>query len=129
MDVNQVRFGNYTIGGGFQTGNKRSESKEEKASKNQVLNQNQNKTQNPDTMLNAMNLAGIQNKAQITLTHNNQVNPTDYLDESRINDIEAMMAEFEAGVSQAATIIENDFPNTFSPQQKLMLAAQAFARE
>ncbi|MBR5303220.1 MAG: hypothetical protein IKU37_00145 [Candidatus Gastranaerophilales bacterium] len=127
MDVNQVRFGNYSIGN---PQNGTPKKNEEKASETQTQNQQQTLSSlNPNEVMNALGLAGMQNLAFISKSEAKEVNPTDYLDEGRISDIEAMMAEFEAGVGQVAQTIEAEFPDMFAPDQLNALAAKVFAAE
>ena len=128
MEINQVRFGNYSIGnpqGGFTKNNK------EDASEAQTQNQ---QTFNPsgfdvENFFNAQNLAGLQNLAFISKSEIQMPNPADFLDETRIGDIEAMMAEFEAGVSNIIPVLEEEFPGMFSQEQMNALAAKIFAAE
>ena len=126
MDVNQVRFGEYSIGNP-RTGVKKGD---DKANDNKEFSAplENNNTLNPENVLNAMNLAGMQNKAQINITQR-EINPSDFLSEERISDIEAMMAGFENGVNQVANVIDAEFPGTFTQAQKNSLAAAIFAKE
>ena len=127
MDVNQVRFGNYSIGN---PQNGTPKKNEEKASETQTQNQQQTLSSlNPNEVMNALGLAGMQNLAFISKSEAKEVNPMDYLDEGRISDIEAMMAEFETGVNNTANVIEGEFPGMFTEEQKNALAAQIFAAE
>lgn len=128
MDVNQVRFGNYSIGGNAQ--GRAAKRSEQSASEAQTQAQSSDaKKSNADDVLKAMNFAGMQNMAQISFNEAREVNPADYLDEKRISDIEAMMAEFELGVEQTANTIEAEFPGVFSDASRLALAANIFAAE
>jgi len=127
MDINQVRFGNYSVGN-HQTRLKQDESKlgekqqaEEKA--------NVVKEKDPDDVLNALNIAGMQNMAQINVVEKKEVNPFEHLTSDRVADIEAMMADFELGVDQVADMLEDEFPDMLSNEQKMALAAQIFAQE
>ena len=127
MDINQVRFGNYSLGNP-KTASQKNEGKAEEKAKNAV---NEGETQKFDVenLFNAMNIAGLQNKAQIEKASKKEVNPADYLSESRVSDIEAMMGKFENGVNEIANAIEVEFPQTFSQAQKNALAARIFAQE
>lgn len=127
MDINQVRFGNYTIGNP-NAGTKKSSAKQEKET-TQTPVQEQNKTLNSNEVFDAMNLVGIQNKQQINFAPKKEINPLDYLSQDRINDIEAMMGNFDNGVNNIASTIEQEFPQMFSEAQKNSLAASIFARE
>ena len=128
MDINQVRFGSYSIGNQAKSGAKSGKEMREEVpmeSKNEGL---QNKI-SAEEMFNAMNIAGLHNKAQINIAAHKEVDPMQYLSEERISDIEAMMGEFESGVGNIANIIETEFPNVFADDQKNALAARIFAAE
>ena len=128
MDVNQVRFGEYYIG----TSNRRSASKEREAQKEEQAPNMQAQAMpsaDREDILNALNITGTQNLAFVSKTEVQAPNPADYLDEARISDIEAMMAEFDNGVNQVADIIEAEFPNMFAPDVKNSMAARIFAAE
>ena len=127
MDINQVKFGSYSIGTSF-NGTQKKESKEAGETQVGVNQQNQAKQIDVDGMFNAMNIAGLQNKAQINRAETKTVNPSDYLSEDRIKDIEAMMAGFDSGVNTVANTIEQEFPGVFADSQKFALAAQIFAK-
>lgn len=126
MDVNQVRFGNYTIGNSQANLGKKEDSKKE--SVQQQAQENNLPKLSADEFYNAMNIAGLQNKAQISVAKK-EVNPLDYLSNERISEIEAMMGKFDYGVNQAADTIEQEFPGLLSPDNKLALAAKVFAQE
>ena len=127
MDVNQVRFGSYSIGNPQGGSPKKSE---EKASETQTQNQAQTTSSaNPSEVMNALGLAGMQNLAFISKAGAKEVNPADYLDEGRISDIEAMMAEFETGVDAIGNQIEAEFPGMFSVANRNALAASIYAAE
>ena len=128
MDVNQVRFGNYSLSASQSGVNNK---KNEDASKTQTQNlEIQTKsTADANEVMNALGLAGMQNLAFVSKAETKEVNPADYLDERRSSDIEAMMAEFEAGVGQVAETIEAEFPGMFAPDQINALAAEIFATE
>ena len=128
MDVNQVRFGSYSIGNSG-IGAKKSEGKEKKEVAQEAKSAGVKNEVSAEEMFSAMNIAGLQNKAQININSRAEVNPSDYLDENRIKDIEAMMGKFESGVNQVADMIEAEFPSVFSQQDKLALAANIYAAE
>ena len=107
---------------------KKKESNEANETQVGVQKQNQAKQMDVDGMFNAMNIAGLQNKAQINRAETKMVNPSDYLSEERISEIEAMMAEFDSGVNTVANTIEQEFPGVFADSQKFALAAQVFAK-
>ena len=127
MDINQVKFGSYSIGTSF-SGAQKKENKEASETQVGVNQQNQAKQMDVDGMFNAMNIAGLQNKAQINRAEAKSVNPSDYLSEERISEIEAMMAGFDSGVNAVANTIEQEFPGVFADSQKFALAAQVFAK-
>ena len=125
-EVNNVRFGNYSIGNS-QSGN--AKGSEGQVSENET-NSAQQQTQSsydPNSVLTAMGNMGAYNMISINKPEAQAVNPSDYLDEGRISDIEAMMAEFEAGVANAANTIEAEFPGMFTAEQKNALGAQVFS--
>ncbi len=128
MDVNQVRFGNYSIGNSG-VGARKSEGKEKQEVLPEAKNEGVKREISADEMFSAMNIAGLQNKAQININSRAEINPMDYLSEDRIKDIEAMMGKFESGVNQVADVIEAEFPNALSQQDKLALAANIYAAE
>jgi len=125
MDVNQVRFGNYSIGNPKGGSPRKSE---ENTNETQAQTQAQlTSSANPKDVMDALGLAGMQNLAFVSKAEAKEINPSDYLSEERISDIEAMMAEFEAGVETAANTIEAEFPGMFSAEQKNTLGAQIFS--
>ena len=126
MEVNQVRFGNYTIGNPPQ---RQPRGEEKPAEESQAaVPQAESKSVNRDDLLDAMNMAGLHNMPQITSVGAKEVNPAEFLDEGRIADIEAMMAEFETGVDEVADAIGEEFPE-LSEANRSALAAMIFARE
>ena len=128
MDINQVRFGSYSIGNSG-IGAKKSEGKAKQEAPIEAKSEGVKKEVSAEEMFNAMNIAGLQNKAQININSRAEINPMDYLSEDRIKDIEAMMGKFENGVNQVADVIEAEFPNALSQQDKLALAANIYAAE
>ena len=126
MDINKVTFGEFSIGA-KQSRTQKEEQKEE-ATENKGIAE-EFESIDAEAFLNAMDIAGIQNKAQISRTERKQVNPSDFLDETRIADIEAMMGKFEDGVGVVANAIEREFPGFFAPDTKNALAAKIFAQE
>ncbi len=126
MEVNQVRFGNYTVG----NSNQKSPKKEEKSAQesNAQVSPSETKSVDREDLLNAMNMIGLQNRPQINSVGLKEVDPTEFLSEERITDIEALMAEFEAGVNNTADIIGKEFPE-MSEANKNALAARIFAQE
>ena len=128
MDINQVKFGNYSIGASF-SGTQNKESNGANETQVNVNQQNKPKQMDVDGMFNAMNIAGLQNKAQINRAETKMVNPSDYLSEERISEIEAMMAGFESGVNAVANTIEGEFPGVFADSQKFALAANIYANQ
>ena len=128
MDVNQVRFGNYSLGAS-QSGVANKKNEDASKTQTQNLEMQTKSTADANEVMNALSIAGMQNIAFVSRTEAKEVNPADYLDEGRIGDIEAMMAEFEAGVGQVAQTIETEFPGMFAPDQINALAAEIFAAE
>ena len=123
MDVNNVRFGNYSIG----NSNARQLKDEQKPAEEKTTEakQNQNAFINPDKAMDVLAAQGMMNMAQVDYVSRKEVNPTDYLSEDRIADIEAMMGKFDSGVNEIADVIGNEIP--LSPANRLALAAHIFA--
>ena len=127
-EVNNVRFGNYSIGNS-QSGNAKGSEGQADASTADLAQQQTQSSYDPSNVLAAMGNMGAYNMISINKPEAQVVNPSDYLDDGRISDIEAMMAEFEAGVNDIALTIEEEFPDMFSEEQKNALAAGIFAQE
>ena len=127
MDINQVRFGNYSIGN-HQASSKNDENKLGEKSQNEAK-ANVASEKNPDGVRSALNIAGVQNMAQINVAAKKEVNPAAHLSADRMADIEAMMADFELGVNQIADALEDEFPGMLSDEKKMALAAQIFAQD
>ena len=125
MDINQVRFSNFSIGNSSAR-----QAKEEKADENKAeeLRKESISTFNPEKMLDAMETQGLQNLAQVNMVSKKEVNHAEFLTEDRIADIEAMMGDFEAGVGKIADVLEDEFP-MLSPDNRLAFAAHIFAAE
>lgn len=134
MDVNQVRFGNYTIGNQQASFGKKEEAKEESVKQQPAQEQNLQKF-SADEFYSAMNIAGLQNKAQISFAKKEMSDEAineivaKYSTPEQQSRIEAMMGKFDNGVNQAAETIEQEFPGMFSSDSKLALAAKVFAQE
>ena len=111
MEVNQVRFGNYTIGNS-NTRNPKKEQQPEEEVQNQSSGQ-EFKSVNRDDLLNAMDMVALQNKPNINSKGVSDIDPSEFLSEERTTDIEAMMAEFEAGVNSIADAIGKEFDSNF----------------
>ena len=126
MDINKVVFGDFSIGA-KNAQSKKSEAKEEKSSNVNVGSET--KSVDAEAMYNALDMIGLQNKVQIAKPERKEVNPLDYLSEDRIADIEAMMGDFENGVSAIADAIDGELPGFFAQDAKLALAAKIFAQE
>ncbi|MBQ8635778.1 hypothetical protein IJ425_06470 [bacterium] len=124
--VNNVRIGGYTVGNQPNASARNNEKTNENANAKAGVQNNQ-KDFNVDNMFNAMNISAMQNMLNINKAEAKAINPADFLSEERISDIEAMMAEFEAGVSLAADAIETEFPGMFAAEQKNALAAKIFS--
>ena len=127
-EVNNVRFGSYSIGNPQGEGAKGKKGEVEENSTNTAQQQGQS-AYDPSNVLAAMGNFGAYNMIGINKSEAKAINPSDYLDDGRISDIEAMMAEFEAGVDEIALSIESEFPGMFTQAQKNALAAGIFAQE
>lgn len=126
--VNNVRIGNSSIGNSYSKNAK--PKKDELTDATQTQQQQTKSSYNPDNVLAAMGLEGAYNMMNINKSNSlDNVDPTKYLSEERISDIEAGMAEFETGVNEALLVLENEFPGMFTEEQKYALAAQIFAAE
>ena len=78
-----------------------------------------------ETVLDALNMQAIANKAQMGVK---SINPRDYLSEERIKDIEDSMGVFEKGVEEHAAIIKQEFGALqLSEAAVNELAAQSFS--
>lgn len=126
MDINKVVFGNFSIGARKGEA-KKSETREEESPKANVGGEAKNF--DAEAVLDALKIAGLQNKAQIAHPEKKEVNPSDYLTEDRISEIEAMMGKFDDGVSKIADAIEAELPGFFAADAKNALAAKIFAQE
>lgn len=127
MEVNQVRFGNYTIGN---SGAKNAKKQPQQSNEEIVMLSSDKKaeTLSGEKVLDAMNAMGIQNRPQINTVGNKEVNPSEFLSEERMEEIEAMMKGFENGVNQVKDVLSKEFPQ-ISESNKNALAARIFARE
>lgn len=140
MDINQVKFGSYSIGTSF-NGTQKKESKEAGETQVGVNQQNQTKQMDVDGMFDAMNIQGEFYKSQINKTEPKLLSSTnlswdeavalatDKLGAQRASEIDAVMInEYEPGVNEVANTIEAEFPGVFADSQKFALAAQTFAK-
>ena len=125
MDINQVRFGGFSVSN-FNTRQAKEEKSEE--SKAEELRKESISTFNPEKMLGAMEVRGLQNLAQVNIVSKKEVDPAEFLTEDRIADIEAMMGEFEIGVGKIADVLEEELP-MLSADNRLAFAAHIFAAE
>ena len=128
FDINKIRLENQSLSAA-QSGLARSSEKEQKMPQAEVGTKEASGKFNVDAMFHAMNIDGMHKFAQINMNQFKSIDPTKYLDENRISDIEAAMAEFENGVDVIAQTIEAEFPNSFSDEQKYALAATVYAAE
>lgn len=97
---------------------------EEKAEEKVVVAQ-ENKGVAADKVLDAMQLLGAQNFAQVK--NNTTVNPKDHLTDERITSIENSMNVFEKEVQKYADVIKAEFGSTLSEDAIMALAANTFA--
>ena len=133
MDINQVRFGNYTIGNSQANLGKKEETK--KGDVEQKAQNNDLPKISADDFYNAMNIAGLQNKAQISivkkdLSTQEGINAliAKYSTPEQVKNIEAMMNRFNSGVEKTADVIDAEFKGIFKPADKYALAAKVFAQ-
>ncbi len=127
-EVNNVRFGNYSIGNSQQGSQKKANEGQVGQESAQPQNQTQS-TFDPNSVMSALGNMGAYNLISINKAEAQAVNPADYLSEERMSDIEAMMAEFETGVDAIGNQIEAEFPGMFSVANRNALAAEIFAAE
>jgi len=125
MDVNRIIFGDFSLGAKqFEAQKRNDEEKDLKPSADKPEN-----SSNAGAFSNALDIAGVQNKIQVKQIERKEVNPSEFLDENRIADIEAMMGKFEDGVNVVANAIESEFPGFFASDAKNALAAKIYAQE
>lgn len=134
MDINQVRFGNYTIGNSQANLGKKEETKKGDVEQNAQTN-NLPKI-SADDFYSAMNIAGLQNKAQINVAKKDLSTQegvdaliAKYSTPEQIKNIEAMMNRFDSGVEKTADVIDQEFGGIFKPADKFALAAKVFASQ
>lgn len=126
MDINQVKFGNFSIGSSRAQA-KKEEQKEEIKSTPKAPQENTEV--DADKIFEAMSLDGLYFQNQIKKTQQKEVNPLDYLSQDRIDDIEAMMAEFESGVQEIASVINGEFGSSLPQDKANEIAAKIYAGE
>lgn len=80
----------------------------------------------PEAVFDTLNVQGEYNRANIVRTEKKEINPSDYLSDERIADIEAMMDEFDNGVKVMAESIKAEFPS-LSDDTAYALAANIYA--
>ena len=129
MNVNRIGLGSQSIGN--QPSSTAQKGKQEADETQQNLQAQKQNVQNFDEkdFFNALSFVSQQNMVQINRADAQAVDPTNYLSEERISDIEAMMAEFDSGVSNIANTIEAEFPEVFDEASKNALAARIYAGE
>lgn len=81
----------------------------------------------PNAILDAMQMSAMQNKA---IAFARLINPTKYLSQERIKEIEALMGVFENNVETIKTAMDTEFSGisaweNMSDSQKLALAAKS----
>ena len=126
MDVNKVTFGDFSIGSKGASTRRNEERKEE-----QNIPVSGENVQNVDAekLLSAMNIAAMQNLAQVSKSERKEINPADYLSAERIADIEAMMGGFDDGVNKAAQAVRQELPAGVSEKTVYELAARMYAAQ
>ena len=126
--VSNVRIGNYSIGNPQGGAAKKNENE---AGNLQAQNQQAQLAQAADKEAFTLESKSSDAYGRMLVNFNKaqMINPSDYLSDERISDIEAMMAEFDSGVESYANTIEAEFPGMFDEASKNALAAQIFAAE
>ena len=127
--TNRIGLGSQSIGNKPSTTTKNSGKEASETQQNAPAQQQNVQNFNEKDFFNALSFVSQQNMVQINRPEAQAVNPTEYLSEERISDIEAMMAEFDSGVSGVANTIEAEFPGVFDEASKNALAARIFAGE
>ena len=125
-NTGKVMFGEYSIGA-KSSGAKKDDLKNE--TPKTVLNAEVKGTDvSPEKVLNTLDIQGAYNRAQVFRSEKKEVNPSDYLSDERIADIEAMMDKFDNGVNSMAESIRAEFPG-LSDESAYALAAKIYAAE
>ena len=125
MEINKVTIGNFSVRANTNEAQKQEVKEEAQKAQKGVEQQNVD----AESVFSAMNIAGMQNMAQVSRAERKEVNPADYLSADRIADIEAMMGKFDDGVAKVADAIEQELPGFFAADAKNALAAKIFAAE
>ncbi len=130
MDINQVRFGNYSIANSGAKAKKQPK-KEEQTNLTESKNQFQPKDANNNAVLDALNLQGLQNKAQI-LPNKKELDIdallAKYSTPESQDRIANMMNSFDLGVNKVADTLDKEFPGVFSDENKNAFAASIYAQ-
>ena len=128
-EVNRIGWANTAIGNGLFANNSKTKPEAEAEKQSTAFNQNLNSTVSPEDVLSAMQNLGAYNFINVNKTEAQTIDPTKYLSEERIAEIEAMMAEFDSGVEEVAAIIGKELPEDVSQATKNALAASIYAQE
>ena len=119
MDINQIKFGALSIG--TQTRPQQGEVKESEGKTAQAPAEGA-KQVSADSMLNAMNLVGMQNFAQIAIKANSENSLKQMSNEELVNwatnnigadraaDIEASMANYDSRVESNLSAVQEEIP-------------------
>ena len=123
MNLNRLQA--YSLGAAQQVNTTPRETVESKQDDNKQTVQYEQK--DPQAVLNSLDLMGKQNFVGIPQA----IDPTKYLSQERIAEIEASMAVFESGVEEQAELLENEFGHlapfaNMSEADKLGMAAQSW---
>ncbi len=130
MDINQVRFQNYSIGNSGARAKKETK-KEEQTPLLETKTDTQMQQSKSDNVLNALSLQGIQNKAQIIPAKKEldiDALLAKYSNPQSAKRIESMMNDFESNVNTIANTVETEFPGVFSKESKNAFAASIYAQ-
>lgn len=125
--MSEVKFNNFGINNNYGAINDKENLKKETEKKDEgqpVVAQQ--KSAEADKVLDALNLIGAQNFAQISTT---KIDPARFLSDERIASIEESMKLFEKGVEKYAGAIKEEFGSNLSEEAVYALAAETFGRE
>ena len=102
-----------------------SKKKAEEKNIQQASSAQEAKSADPNKVLDALSFIGAQNFVKVA--EKTPVNPSDFLSDDRIKNIEDSMKLFEEGTEKYADVIKAEFGNVFSEDTVYALAANAFA--
>lgn len=121
----QSSFGSSSTGGASGVGGRHASNREASS------NDTQRQASNSEDVMIALELQGVQNLAYIKSMGKMDITTPEaaasYLGEEEVDNIEAMMAEFENGVDMYRDMIDDEFGDSLSEAERNALAAQVYA--